>query len=73
MYAVHFFEKNNLVLSQLLNQVPIEGAAIKIKGRKGIVLSITEVDEKKYHVAVELEKVKKQAPVLTALDKKKKR
>ncbi|MCP1145062.1 hypothetical protein [Lysinibacillus endophyticus] len=73
MYAVHFYEKNNLILSQLLNEVPLEGAAIKIKGRKGTVLSVTDVDGYRYHVAVELEVKKKQAPVLSALDKKKRR
>lgn len=72
MFAVHFYEKNNLLLSQLLNQVPSINAEIKIKGRKGKIVGITEIDEKKYHIQVELEPVKKQI-VVSAIDKKKKR
>ena len=72
MYAVHYFEKKNLLLSQLLNQVPAQGAQIKIKGRKANILSVDEVAPNKYHVFVELEVIKKQA-VVSALDKKKRR
>ncbi|WP_421662100.1 hypothetical protein [Lysinibacillus telephonicus] len=72
MFAVHFYEKNNLLLSQLLNQVPSINSEIKIKGRKGKIVSITEIDENKFHIQVELEAVKKQA-TLSSIDKKKKR
>ncbi|RUL48685.1 hypothetical protein [Lysinibacillus antri] len=72
MYAVHYFEKKNLLLNQLLNQVPAQGSQIKIKGRKANILAVNEVAPNKYHVFVELEVVKKQA-VVSALDKKKRR
>ncbi|RTQ96103.1 hypothetical protein [Lysinibacillus telephonicus] len=72
MFAVHFYEKNNLLLSQLLNQVPSINSEIKIKGRKGKIVSITEIDENKFHIQVELEAVKKQT-TLSSIDKKKKR
>lgn len=71
MFAVHFYEKNNLLLSQLLNQVPSINSEIKIKGRKGKIVSITEIDENKFHIQVELEAVKKQT-TLSSIDKKKK-
>lgn len=72
MFAVHFYEKRNLFLSQLLNQIPTEGEEIKLKGRKGKIVSVTEVEVNKYHVQIELEAVKK-ATVISAIDKKKKR
>lgn len=72
MFAVHFYEKNNLFISQLLNQIPTEGAEIKLKGRKGKVISVTEIEPNKYHVQLELETVKKQSLVNNA-DKKKRR
>ncbi len=72
MFAVHFYEKNNLLLSQLLNQVPSLNSEIKIKGRKGKIVSINEVAENKFHIQVELEAVKKQT-VVSAVDKKKRR
>ena len=51
---VVYFEKEDILLSQLLNEVPLEGQGIKIKGRKGKVLSVKNINEKKFHVQVEL-------------------
>ncbi|MET3696446.1 hypothetical protein SAMN05877753_103310 [Bacillus oleivorans] len=74
MFSVYFFENKDLVLNQLLKNVPSAGDEIKIKGRKGKVLSVATVDENKIYVQVDLEKVtKSKAAALTPLDKKKKR
>ena len=50
MYGVHFYEHNTLVLSQYLKSIPSVDEDIKIKGRKGKVLSVKMVDENKYQV-----------------------
>ena len=74
MFSVYFFENKDLVLNQLLKSVPSAGDEIKIKGRKGKVLSVATVDENKFYVQVNLEKVTKlKGAALTPLDKKKKR
>ncbi|EKN66137.1 hypothetical protein BABA_17042 [Neobacillus bataviensis LMG 21833] len=72
MFAVHFFEKKNLLLSQLLNRVPTEGEDLKIKGRKAKVTSVTNVDEKIVHVQVVVETVTKSKFVVDNAKKKKK-
>ena len=52
MYGIHFYENNTLVLSQFLKSIPSVDENIKIKGRKGKVLSVKMVDENKYQVHV---------------------
>ena len=72
MFVVHFFENRIELLNQLRLQVPAVGEDLKVKGRKGKVTSVTEVDEKTYHVQIILES--KTKPTLAAeKDKKKKR
>ncbi|ULT59242.1 hypothetical protein L1999_12235 [Neobacillus drentensis] len=73
MFAVHFFENKNLLLSQLLQRVPSVGEELKIKGKKGTISSVTNVEENKYHVQVVLEKVTKGKNAVADLSKKKKR
>ena len=58
MFAVHFFENKNLLLSQLLQRVPSIGEELKIKGRKAKISSVTNVEENKVHVQVVIEKEK---------------
>ncbi|MDG5789755.1 hypothetical protein QA612_20050 [Evansella sp. AB-P1] len=53
MYHVNFYEKRDIVLSQLLKSVPAEGAGIKIKGRKGKVVSVENLHNNIVHVEVE--------------------
>jgi hypothetical protein len=72
MHVVYFFENRNLLLSQLLRQIPSEGEVVKIKGRKAKVSSVKNVDEKSVHVQVILETVNKNK-VLVDDSKKKKR
>lgn len=55
MFVVHFYDHKNEVLNQLLQRVPEVGENLKLKGRKGQVASVAQVDEKTYHVQVILE------------------
>jgi hypothetical protein len=72
MFNVNFFEDKNLLLSQLLKSVPSAGEDLKIKGRKGKVISVNNMDEKKVHVQVILENVNKNK-LIEDNSKKKKR
>ena len=57
MFAVHFMEKNITVLTQVLREIPAVDDDLKIKGRKGRVISVQEIAENGIHVQVEFEKV----------------
>ncbi|MED3574282.1 hypothetical protein ACTHO0_19725 [Cytobacillus praedii] len=70
MFTVNFFENKNLLLSQLLNNVPSVGETLTIKGRKGKVSSVTSSDERNYHVQVLLETVSKNKPTIDNTKKK---
>lgn len=72
MYHVHYYENKNLLLCQVLQQVPSEGEQLKIKGRKGTVLNVMNVEGDKYQVQVQLE-IKKKKAALDDPKKKKKR
>ncbi|WP_216829761.1 hypothetical protein [Alkalihalobacterium elongatum] len=61
MYNIHFYEKRNLLLSQLLTSVPSVDGAVKIKGRKGKVMSVNSISENIYHVEITLENKNKKA------------
>ena len=58
MYAIHYYENKNYVLNVARRSVPSVGDEVKIKGRKGKVISLLEIKENVYHVFVEFEKVK---------------
>ena len=72
MVVVHFIENRTVILTQLRNQVPPVNEDIKIKGRKGKVLSVKEIDENVIHVQVFFEPVIKKQLVLKD-DKKRRR
>lgn len=72
MVVVHFLENNTVVLSQLRSTVPSVDEPVKIKGRKGTVLSVKQKDENAVQVHIVFEKVK-QAPQNVKDAKKKKR
>ena len=72
MVAVHFIENNNVVLTQLAKQVPTVNEDIKIKGRKGKVLSVKNIDQNVIHVQVQFEQLTK-SKVSIVDNKKKKR
>ncbi|PGY08353.1 hypothetical protein [Bacillus sp. AFS031507] len=71
MFAVHFIEKNNVLLTQLLNRVPTEGDELKIKGRKAKVESVKNIDDLNIHVQVTIEVVNKNKLVVDNSKKKK--
>ncbi|MBT2696201.1 hypothetical protein J7E79_01970 [Bacillus sp. ISL-40] len=71
MFAVHFIEKNNVLLTQLLNRVPTEGEELKIKGRKAKVESVKNIDDLNIHVLVSIEVVNKNKLVVDNSKKKK--
>ncbi|MFI8657371.1 MULTISPECIES: hypothetical protein [Priestia] len=70
MVAVHFFENRKLLLSQLRENIPSTGDDLKIKGRKGTVVLVNDIDEKNVHVEVTLEKVVKKNLALDNAKKK---
>jgi ferredoxin-fold anticodon binding domain-containing protein len=71
MFIVYYFEGRNILLNQLRKNVPKDGEDIKIKGRKGKVSSVQQIDENKVHVQVTLESVNKNIVVLDNSKKKK--
>lgn len=73
MFVVHFFENKKLLLTQLLKNVPSIGEDLRIKGHKGKVASVTNVDEKHVHVQLTIEKVVSKSKLAADPLKKKKR
>ncbi len=73
MVTIHFFENKFIVLSQLLNHIPSVDENIKIKGRKGKVVSVEQMGENKFHVHVLLEEATKKKLLAQEDSKKKKR
>ena len=71
MAIVHFFDNKTVVLSQLLKNIPVVDDNIKIKGRKGKILSVREMDDNQFHVQILFEQVIK--PQTLAKDNKKKK
>ncbi len=57
MFAVHFMEKNIVILTQVLRDIPSIDTDLKIKGRKGKVIGVQETEENGIQVQVEFEKV----------------
>ncbi|MEK3953108.1 hypothetical protein [Psychrobacillus sp. FSL K6-1464] len=57
MFAVHFMEKNMVILTQVLRDIPFIDDDLKIKGRKGKVINVLETEENGIQVQVEFEKV----------------
>lgn len=72
LFAVHYLENNTPVLSQCLKRIPEVDEDLKIKGRKGKVVNVVQIEESKYNVHVVLEKVNKKQALLKD-DKKKRR
>ena len=71
MVAIHFYENNTLILSQLLKRIPSVDEDIKIKGRKGKVLTVKQIQENIFHVHVRFEQVIKNQPISKDTKKKK--
>ncbi len=71
MKVVHFYEGKENILIQLLENIPPVDQPIKIKGRKGKILQVSEIDDRTVAVMVELDKVKKRST--SSLNSKRKR
>ena len=71
MFAIHYFENNTPLLSQYSERIPQVEENLKIKGRKGQVVNVIQIEENKYHVHIVLEKIVKKETILK--DDKKKR
>ncbi|MFD1737435.1 hypothetical protein ACFSCX_12805 [Bacillus salitolerans] len=72
MFNVYFYENKHLLLSQLLKRVPSVGENVTIKGRKGKIDDVRNVDEMNFHVYVTLEKALKMKHLAEDTKKKKK-
>jgi len=70
MVFIHFFESSKHVLTQLLKTVPAVDESIKIKGKKGKVIRVDQIEENIVHVHVLFEQIVKKQ---TLADPKKKR
>lgn len=74
MFAVHFFENKTRVLNLASRTVPAVGEELKIKGRKGKVTSVEQMEENVFYVYVEFEKiVDRNKTVVKDLGKKRRR
>ncbi|MCG3089736.1 hypothetical protein [Sporosarcina cyprini] len=71
MFAVHFYENKTYVLNQALRNLPAVDEEIRIKGRNGKVVSVEAMEDNKYFVYVEFEKIV--AKKADALDPKKRK
>jgi hypothetical protein len=72
MFVISFIENRTILLCQFRKQTPSVGDAITIKGRKGNVVNVENVDEKHVHVQVALKNIdKKKLPVDNSKKKKK--
>ncbi|WP_400241487.1 hypothetical protein AB3U99_12690 [Niallia sp. JL1B1071] len=71
MVTVHFFENSTNVLTQLRQEIPNVDQEIKIKGRKGKVLSVNQLKEDVFQANVEFEKIVKKAALATDSKKRK--
>jgi hypothetical protein len=72
MVLVHFLEDKTIVLSQLLKNIPSVDENIRIKGKKGKVIGVREIEENLVQVHVVFEKVVKKEPMTKDTNKKKK-
>lgn len=71
MYNVTFYENRTLFMSKLTTTIPSENENIQLKGRKGIVIRVEQIDEKNVHVHIALEKVIKKSAILEPNKKRK--
>ncbi|MBD3108341.1 hypothetical protein IEO70_08175 [Bacillus sp. AGMB 02131] len=73
MAVIHFIEidKKQVVLTQILKKIPAVDADVKIKGRKGKIMSVEEKEENIFHVQVFFEPIVKKQ--ISLKDDKKRR
>ncbi|MDZ5471361.1 hypothetical protein SM124_06335 [Bacillus sp. 31A1R] len=73
MFVVYYYENRNQLLNQLRKQVPSVGEDIRIKGRKGKITNVEQIEENKFNVQVALETINKNKLAAVDNSKKKKR
>lgn len=63
--VIRFYAENENVLTQLVDHVPPVGEAIKIKGRKGKVIQVNEINDRMVNVLIEFDKIRRRntAPI----------
>lgn len=71
MVVIQYFENNTFVLSQLITHIPLVNENIKIKGRKGKVMSVHKIAENLVHAHVIFEEIKNKQTMTTEIKKKK--
>lgn len=69
MQITHFCEDRKNVLTQLLSNPPSIGEEIKVKGRKGKIIEIRDLENNHIQVNVEFEQIKMR-PVIENKKKK---
>ena len=63
MVFIHFFESGKKVLTQYLKTVPAVDETIKIKGRKGKVLRVDQIEDHIIHVHVLYDQIVKKESI----------
>jgi len=71
MFVISFIENRTILLCQFLKQAPSVGDAITIKGRKGKVVHVENMDKNHIHVQVELKTIDKKKVAIDDSKKKK--
>lgn len=71
MFTVHFLDNKEIVLSQLLRRIPLVNEELKIKGRKGKIVDVVQMNDNIFKINLVFEK-KKAPTVLKEIDKKRK-
>ncbi len=71
MFATHFVENGQILLTQLRKQLPSVHEQINIKGRKGKVIEVQKVDEKNAYVKVLMEQAKPKTTIQVQENQKK--
>lgn len=70
MKVVHFYEGKENILIQLLENIPPVDQPIKIKGRRGKVIQVNEIDERFVNVFIEFDKIRKRTTTSTLYNKR---
>ncbi|MCU9614710.1 hypothetical protein OEV98_14295 [Caldibacillus lycopersici] len=73
MFVIHYLENQSIVLTLLSSHIPSVDEDVRIKGRKGKIISIKEINDKHVQVQVLFEKITKNQPISTVDSKKKKK
>ena len=59
MFTVQFLDNKEIVLSQLLRKIPSVNEELIIKGRKGKIVNVVQMNDNKFQIHLIFEKKKK--------------